>query len=113
MESHKYLFIYHTSSQPRPAPSPEEIQGMLERWRAWKAKFAQEVVDLGDGLKPGGKVLANGVITDGPFAESKDVVGGYSIIAAPSYDRALVVARECPFTAIPGGRIEIRELIGY
>ncbi|MDB4989228.1 MAG: PhnB protein [Myxococcaceae bacterium] len=114
MSTQKYLFIYH---MPKGAPagprSPEEIQAMLGRWHAWKEKFQQEVVDFGDGLKPGGKQLIDGVVTDGPYPESKDVVGGYSIVAAGSYEQALVVARGCPFAAVSGGRIELRELAGH
>jgi hypothetical protein len=112
MTTPKYLFVYHMTCNANVA-SPEQMQEMLGRWQAWKNEFKQQIVDLGDGLKPGGKLLANGVVTDGPFPESKDVVGGYSIIAAASYEQALVVARACPFAATPGGRIEIRELAGH
>ena len=112
MTTPKYLFIYHMSCNASVA-SPDQMQEMLGRWNAWKGQFKQQIVDLGDGLKPGGKLLANGVVTDGPFPESKEVVGGYSIIAAESYEQALVVARACPFAANPGGRIEIRELAGH
>jgi hypothetical protein len=63
-------------------------------------------------LKPGGRVLKGGSVTDGPFVESKEVMGGYSIIQAASYDEAAGVAKECPITYIPGATIEIREMAG-
>jgi hypothetical protein len=114
MAQQKFLFIYHSPKTNAPhQPSPEEMQTMFSAWDAWKAKFKTNIVDLGDGLKPGGRVLADGVVTDGPFAESKDVVGGYSIVQAESYDAAVAVARECPFTFVPGAKVEIRELAGY
>ncbi|MCC6620629.1 MAG: hypothetical protein IT385_05210 [Deltaproteobacteria bacterium] len=111
----KYLFLYHTptSGSPSAPPSPEEIQAMLATWSAWKEKFAANVTDMGDGLKPGGRLLAGGVVTDGAFVEAKEVIGGYSIISATSYDEAVTVARECPITYIPGAAIEIRELAGF
>lgn len=110
----KYLFLYRTpsSDSPTPPPSPEQMQAMMAAWGAWKAQFKDQVTDLGDGLKPGGRVLLGGVVTDGAFIESKEVIGGYSIITAGGYDEAVTVAKACPINHMPGARIEIRELAG-
>lgn len=109
----KYLFLYRNPPAPDRQPSPEEMQQMMAQWENWKTKFNAHVLDMGDGLAHGGRTLdANGV-TDGPFAESKEIVGGYSIVKAESYDDALRVARACPITFMPGYSIEIRELMGY
>ena len=112
MSTHKYLFVYRIpcAEEPRAAPSPEEIQAMFAKWNAWKAKFAQNIADPGDGIKRTGRTLHGGVVTDGPYVESREIIGGYSVIRASSYDEALTVARECPIAFVPGGRIEIREL---
>jgi hypothetical protein len=110
----KYLFLYRTPADANvPQPSPEEMQQMFAQWDTWKKKFQANVVDVGDGLKPGGRVLKGGAVTDGPFVESKEVMGGYSIVQAGSYDEAATVARECPITYIPGATIEIREMAGF
>jgi hypothetical protein len=45
--------------------------------------------------------------------ESKEVMGGYSIVQAASFDEAAVVASACPITYLPGASIEIREMAGY
>ncbi|HEY6882068.1 MAG TPA: YciI family protein [Polyangiales bacterium] len=114
MAQAKYMFIYHTAKDSsRGQPSPEEMQQMFAQWDAWKTKFKASVLDAGDGLKPSGKVLAGSVVTDGPYPEIKDIVSGYSIIQAESYEAALVVARENPMAFVPGASIEIRELAGY
>lgn len=114
MAQQKFLFLYHApASNPPHQPSPEQVQQILAAWGAWKAKFKANIVDIGDGLKPEGRVLFNGVVTDGPYAESKDVVGGYSIVQAESYEAALVFARECPINHVPGSKIEIREMAYY
>jgi len=97
----------------QPQPSPEEIQAMFAQWDAWKNKFKNNVVDVGDGLKPGGRVFKAGKVTDGPFVEAKEIMGGYSIVHAASYDEALKVAAECPINYMPGMSIEIRELAGF
>jgi hypothetical protein len=110
----KYLFLYHNpaSTDPTP-PSPEQMQQMLANWASWKEKFKKHVVDMGDGLKSSGKVLSAGEVTDGPFSEAKEIIAGFSIIEAESYDQALEVARECPIVFMPGAIIEIREMMGF
>lgn len=114
MTTQKYLFLYRTPADQGPAapPSPAEMEAMMAAWGAWKQKFEAHVTDLGDGLLPGGRQLVAGVVTDGAFVESKEVIGGYSIITAASYDEALTVARECPIVHMPGARIEVRQLAG-
>ena len=56
------------------------------------------------------KDIASGV-TDGPFAEAKEVVGGYMVVAAESSDAAVEIARECPGVVRPGSIVEIREIV--
>lgn len=109
----KYLFLYRNPPSTDAPPSPEQMQQMLARWASWKEKFKKHVVDMGDGLKPGGKRLSAGEVIDGPFSEAKEIVGGFSIIEAESYDQALQVARECPVVFLPGASIEIREMMGF
>ena len=112
MSQQKYLLIYRTPATESPPPSPEQMQAMLAQWGEWKSKFKSEIIDMGDGLKSSGKTLASGVVTDGPYVESKEVVGGFSIVSASSYEHALEVARSCPIAYIPGAKIEIREMAG-
>ncbi len=111
----KFLFVYRDPPMPAAPPSPEQIQAALAKWGVWIEKYmkTENIADPGDGLQPTGKVLhAKGTVTDGPFAESKEVLGGYSIINAKSYDEAVKIAKECP-CHLEGGSIEIRELAGY
>jgi hypothetical protein len=113
MSTTKFLFIYRRPLGTEPPSSPEELQAIYATWMAWKTKFNQEIIDLGDGLKPGGAVYKNGVLTDGPFIESKEIMGGYSIVQTTSLARAAEIAKECPNNRRPGASIEIRELAGY
>ena len=110
----KYLFIYRNPlALDTRQPSPEEMKAMFAQWDSWKSKFKTNIVDIGDGLKPTGKVLKAGAVTDGPHVESKEIVGGYSIVQAESYDKALAVARECPVTYMPGAYVEVREMAAF
>jgi hypothetical protein len=86
------------------------MQEMYAAFDTWKEKFKANIVDMGGKLRPGGKILTSSGVTDGPFAEAKEVVGGYMVVAAESYDRAVAVARECPGVVRPGSSVEIREI---
>jgi len=110
----KYLFLHRSQPGAAPTPdqkpSPEQMQQMLARWQAWKDKFKDNIVDWGDKLKPGGKVVSSSAVSDGPFVEAKEIIGGFMIVSAESIEQAVTIAQEMP--AGPGSRIEIRELAG-
>lgn len=94
--------------------SPEEMQKVIGRYMAWadrmreKGKYAggQKLVD-GDG-----RVIArkNGSVamTDGPFAETKEILGGYFILEASGYDEVRELVDDCPHLEF--GSIEVREI---
>jgi hypothetical protein len=106
----KYLFL-HRSQHPPTAdhkPSPEQMQAMMAKWNAWKEKFKDSIVDWGDQLKAGGKVVSASSVSDGPFVESKEIIGGFMIVTAASLEEAVAIAQEMP--AGPGARIEVREM---
>lgn len=88
------------------------MQEMFSAFHAWKEKFQDRIFDLGDKLKPTGKVVDAKGVTDGPYAESKEVIAGYMIVQAESYEFALQVADEMPGSKMPGASVEIRELAG-
>jgi hypothetical protein len=106
----KFLFIYRESTESRCQPSPEEMQALQAAWYTWMQKFSSAFVPGGgDGLKETGRLLKNGLVTDGPYVEAKEIIVSFGIIQADDYDAAVAIARECP----PGHTIEIRELAGY
>lgn len=110
----KYMFLFWTPQhQDAPQPSPEEMQAMFAQWEAWKTKFKDQVIDMGDGLQPRGQILKEGAVIDGPHPETKEIVGGYSIVQTETPQQALAIARECPMAYVPGAAIEIREMMGY
>jgi hypothetical protein len=88
------------------------MQEMYAVFNTWKEKFKANIVDMGGKLKPGGKILTASGVTDGPLIEVKELIGGYMVVAAENYERALEVARECPGLVMPGSSIEIREMAG-
>jgi hypothetical protein len=110
MPTQRYLVFLRSAPGEHEPPSRDRMQQMYAAFDAWKEKFNANIVDMGGRLKPGGKVLTVSGVTDGPFAEAKEVVGGYMVVAAESIDRALEVARECPGVVRPGSSVEVREI---
>lgn len=90
--------------------SPEEIQQVIERYRVWSERVGAKGQKLADG--EGRTVVRRSeggiTITDGPYAESKEVIGGYFVMDAPSYDAAAALVEDCPH--LDFGSIEIRQI---
>jgi hypothetical protein len=91
--------------------SPEEMQQVGERWMAWfNGLKDQGKAIAGNPLEPAGRIVSgkNGrVISDGPFAESKETVGGYFLLNVPTLNEAVAIAQQCP--GLPYGiRVEVR-----
>ena len=102
-----FIFVYRGG---RPGSSPEEMQKQMNRWITWLKDLGEKghVKSNGEPLEHTGKVLrtADGVVTDGPYAE-KDLVGGFSLIRAKDLDAAAELARGCPIFQT-GGLVEVR-----
>jgi hypothetical protein len=110
----RFLFVYRGSTEAQAKMTPEEMQQHMEKWGTWIRTALQQgwMVDPGDALMPEGRVVnSKKVVTDGPFVESKECVGGYSIVEAATIDAAAELAKGCP-GLLTGGRVEVRTLAG-
>jgi hypothetical protein len=99
IEKSQFLLLFR-NQQSEPDPTPEEMQQIFGKWMAWmKSLKAKGQYVGGDRLDDAGKVLrsSNGAsVTDGPFVEAKEMVGGYIIVAADSIAQAVEIAKGCP-----------------
>jgi hypothetical protein len=106
----QYMFLFR-GNEWQKGLSPEEMQKVAGQWMAWFERLtAQGKVTAGSPLEKEGKVVSgkNGrVVSDGPFAESKETVGGYFLLQVNSLDEAIALAQECP--GLPyGAKVEVR-----
>jgi hypothetical protein len=106
----KYMLLLRDEPAAFADVSPEEIQKIIQKYTAWRASLQSRIV-AGNKLKDGeGRVLRkeNGKpsIIDGPFAEAKEVMGGFFMLEADSYDQAVELAKTCPHMEF--GSIEVR-----
>lgn len=100
----QYLLLLHESPADFANVSPSEMQAMIDRYRKWSQQMAAEGRIAGGHklTEEGGKRIRAGrdggapLVTDGPYAEAKDVVGGLFIINAASYEDAVRIASSCP-----------------
>jgi hypothetical protein len=109
------MLVLHEDPSTFRDYSAEDIQQVIERYRAWGERLREAGhMAGGEKLRDGsGRVLRrqNGQlrIVDGPFSESKEVLGGFYMILAATYEQAVERARDCPHLDY-GGTIEIREV---
>ncbi len=106
-----FLFVFRDKGTPTNI-SPDEMQAMTKRWMDWIGGIAAQnkLGDRGNRLFPSGKVVKPGnVITDGPYSEIKESIGGYSIVKANSLEEATELAKGCPGLTV-GGSVEVREI---
>ena len=106
----EFVFLYRGGERPS---SPEQVQQMMQKWTAWFKDLAAKghVVDRGQPLERSGKTVNSAkVVTDGPFAEAKDVIGGYTLIKARDVAEAAELAKGCPWLE-RGGAVEVRPVM--
>jgi hypothetical protein len=109
-----FMFVYRGGDEDYEKMTPQEIQDLMQKWTDWIGEGLKKgwMLDAGDALTPEGRVVnSRKVVTDGPFVESKEIVGGYSIVKADSIDQAAELAKGCP-NLITGGLVEVRVLAG-
>ncbi len=108
MEKFIYLFRGGMSSE-----SPEVMQAQMQKWIAWIDQLSKDGKYLaGEPLLPGGKKVTGSPkgVTDGPYMEGKEVIGGFFMINAANYDEAVELAKDYP-DYNNGGTVEIRQVM--
>ena len=113
----EFMYIFRGSVQNEQAfiqLSPEQMQAEMQKWNVWMGDLAQKgKLISGQPLLPQGKVL-KGVskkVTDGPFTEGKDIVGGYLLVKANDLQEAIELSKACPTLEGADGTVEVREIM--
>ena len=107
----EFVFLYRGGQSGR---SPEQAQQVMQKWMAWFKELADNghVKDRGQPLERSGKLVSGKrkAVTDGPFAEAKDVVGGYTLIVAKDLNEAAELSKGCPIFEFDG-QVEVRPVM--
>lgn len=94
-------------------PSAEQMQAVMSHWQNWIGDIAARGNYVGTNrlYSEGSKTLKPGnVIIDGPYAEVKEIIGGYLIVKANNLDETVEMAKTCPNLQY-GGNVEVREVL--
>ena len=107
----EYVFLYRGASRPA---APQEAQQIMQKWVNWFQDLGARghIKDRGQPLEATGKVVAGRAktVTDGPFAETKDIIGGYTLIEARDLAEAAELSKGCPIFE-RDGFVEVRPVM--
>ena len=110
----EFLLVFRRNAvEPEEQLSPEQMQGMMKYWQDWIGSIAAQnkLVTAGNRLAREGQVIAPGnIITNGPYVEVKEAVGGFIIIRAASLEEAAELSKDCPILST-GGNVEVRQIV--
>ena len=107
----EFALVFRRPPFDRNKVSPKDMQEIAKKWDSWHEDLAAQD-KMGSAVRLGteGKVLkGGGVITDGPFVEVREILGGIFIVKAESLEEATTLAHGCPILGL-GGSVEIRPL---
>ncbi len=111
----KFLLLLHEDSESLSKLSPKEMEELIHAHMAWAEELGQAGNLLsGDGLEEKGVQISGKecIIKDGPYLESKEILGGYYLIQAKDLDAAVEISKKCP-CHLWGGTTEIRPIMEY
>jgi|SRR5579862_7477363 hypothetical protein len=107
----EFVFLYRGGEEGR---SPEQAQQIMQKWVTWLKGLGEKghIKDQGQPLERSGKLVKGKqkTVTDGPFAEAKDVVGGYTLVEASNMDQAVELSKGCPIFEVDGA-VEVRPVM--
>ncbi|MBV9502925.1 MAG: hypothetical protein JO138_26430 [Acidobacteriaceae bacterium] len=107
----EFTFLYRGGDR---SGSPEEMQQVMQKWVAWMKELGDKghLKDPGHPLEHTGKVVKGKGknVTDGPYVETKDIIGGYTLINAKDLDEAAQLSLGCPILD-RGGLVEVRPIM--
>jgi hypothetical protein len=107
-------FIYLYRGGERPQGTPQQMQQQMQKWMTWLKGLTDKghVKDAGHPLERSGKMVTGSsrTVTDGPFAEAKDVIGGYTLVEARDIGHAVELSSGCPIFEV-GGSVEVRPVM--
>ncbi|MBA3662712.1 MAG: hypothetical protein H0W61_00700 [Bacteroidetes bacterium] len=109
----EFLLLFRGGDAERKHLSPEQIEAHMKRWQDWIGSIAQKNILVGaQPLINTGKVISgtSKKLTDGPFMEGKEILGGYVLLKAGTIEEAAEIANGCPNLEAESGTVEIREV---
>ncbi len=109
----EYLLLFRGGDSEMAAQSPEQSQAHMQRWMEWMGNLGKEGKFVSaQPLNKAGKTVTGDkkIISDGPFMEGKEIVGGYLICKTDTIEDAVEISKGCPLLEFSTGIVEVREI---
>ena len=110
----KFLYLFWMDEKGQKPVSPQQMEQRMTAWMTWLEglRNAGHLASPGERLDTAGAVVRGKArrVTDGPYAEAKDTIGGYSIIEAKNLEQAVELTKGCPILEGDGGLVEVRPI---
>jgi len=109
----EYLLLFRGGDGKNLKQSPEKWQAHMQKWMQWMGDLTEQGKFIGaQPLGETGKHVTGNkkIVSDGPFMEGKEMIGGYMMCKAASYDSAVEIAKGCPILEFEDGVVEVREI---
>lgn len=109
----EYLLLFRGGDAATLQQSPEKWQAHMQKWGQWMGALKEQgkFIDAQPLVNTGKTVTGNKkVVSDGPFMEGKEMIGGYLSCKADSYDEAVAISKGCPILEFDNGIVEVREI---
>jgi hypothetical protein len=107
----KFMLIFQAEITGK-TPSPQQMQEIMGKWNSWIDKLVKAGKYVsGEPLLPGGKIIKGNTktVTDGPYTEGKEIIGGYFIVNAADYNEAVALCDDYPDYE-RGGAVIVRQV---
>ncbi len=108
-----FLFLFRGGDHVTLQQSPEKWQAHMQKWMQWMGDLQTKGQLIGaQPLNETGKIVTGNkkVVTDGPYMEGKEMVGGYLMCKAADYNEAVEISKGCPILEFTDGIVEVREI---
>ncbi len=108
----EFMLLFRSVPNPDFKPTADQMQAEIKKWQDWIGDIASQgkFVSTNQLTRTGRLVKAGNIVSDGPYAEVKEIMGGYMIIKAADYDEAVEKAKGCPVLDM-GGHVEVRDFM--
>jgi hypothetical protein len=109
----EFALIFRNDFHPEAKYSPDEMQEIMKQWQTWMGGMAANGQLANSGTRLGGDgktVKPAAVVTNGPYAEIKEMITGLIVVKAGDIDEATELAKSCPILHA-GGNVEVRNII--
>jgi hypothetical protein len=107
----EFIFIFRREEPAGQTEqlSPEQMQAMTKQWQDWIGSIAAQdkLSNIGNRLGFEGKVVRQGKVVNGPYAELKETIGGFIVVKTGDIDEAVELSKGCPIL-VTGGSVEVR-----